>query len=236
MVQILLAGILVLTGVLAFAQESKSFKINRERSEITFLSGAFFENDKDVGYTVKGIFPEYEAKIESENAASFTEKFLNTSFNFKVKMASLKTSSAGIQTSNASVKASMLSALMTQIAKLNNERDKHLLSDDFIDAKNYPEASFKSLKIEARSATEFTMKGKLTLRGIAKNVNINLEVKGPEKDQDGKIHYYVTGTSNELLRKDFGMAKIEKKEIGPIGIVIKNDFYMVVKLDLYEEQ
>lgn len=58
------------------------------------------------------------------------------------------------------------------------DRDKHLLSDDFFDAENHPEILFKSTGFEKRGKKSFIVKGKLTMRGNTREVELPLEVKG----------------------------------------------------------
>ncbi|MFQ5346062.1 MAG: YceI family protein, partial [Mariprofundus sp.] len=65
------------------------------------------------------------------------------------------------------------------------ERDKHLRSADFFDVAKFPKATFNSNSYEAVDETHGVVKGTLTLRGVSKQIAINVTQIGTGKDPWG---------------------------------------------------
>jgi polyisoprenoid-binding protein YceI len=86
----------------------------------------------------------------------------------------------------------------------NKQRDEHLRSPDYFNAKQYPTLTFKSTKV-AKAKDGLSVTGDLTLHGVTKPVTFTLaggktaEVRGARK----------TGYSTEftIKRSDFGIDK-----------------------------
>ena len=85
------------------------------------------------------------------------------------------------------------------------ERDKHIRSDDFIDAGKYPEATFTSSKITNAENGKFTIAGDLTLHGTTRPIVINADFIGEGKDPWGGYRAGFTGTTR-LELADFNIA------------------------------
>ncbi len=83
------------------------------------------------------------------------------------------------------------------------ERDKHLRSEDFLNVKKYPEASFRSTGYTG-TAMSGTLTGELTLHGVTKPVSIKGEKIGEGADPWGGHRAGFQGTT-KIARKDFGM-------------------------------
>ena len=86
------------------------------------------------------------------------------------------------------------------------ERDKHLKSDDFFDADKYPDAGFVSTKWVDHGNGKATLKGKFTLRGISKNVDIAINHIGGGKDPWGGFRRGFEGVTT-LNLSDYKMKK-----------------------------
>ncbi|GGB08149.1 YceI family protein [Agarivorans gilvus] len=84
------------------------------------------------------------------------------------------------------------------------ERDKHIRSEDFLAVDQYPEASFNSTKYEASSEDSGTLYGKLTLRGVTKEIAIDVNKVGEGADPWGGYRAGFVGTT-DLVMKDFGI-------------------------------
>ncbi|NVP02247.1 YceI family protein, partial [Photobacterium damselae subsp. damselae] len=65
------------------------------------------------------------------------------------------------------------------------ERDKHVRSDDFIDASKYPQAKFVSTKVVDKGDGNLEIFGDLTLHGQSKPIIIAAELIGAGKDPWG---------------------------------------------------
>jgi polyisoprenoid-binding protein YceI len=66
----------------------------------------------------------------------------------------------------------------------NEKRDKHLKTSDFFDVEKYPKICFKSTSI-SKSKDGYLAKGKLTMHGVTKDVEINFSYK--DKKFEGKL-------------------------------------------------
>jgi len=65
------------------------------------------------------------------------------------------------------------------------ERDKHLRSDKFFDVSKYPSATFVSTAYTRKDADTGVLTGKLTLRGVTKEVQIDVRHIGNGPDPWG---------------------------------------------------
>ena len=84
------------------------------------------------------------------------------------------------------------------------ERDKHLRGSDFLDVKNYPDATFESTRYTG-DANGGTLEGMLTLHGVTKPISIALEKLGEGMDPWGGYRAGFVGTTT-LTRRDFGIS------------------------------
>jgi polyisoprenoid-binding protein YceI len=99
------------------------------------------------------------------------------------------------------------------------ERDEHLRSPDFFDAKQFPTITFESTacslpKTTPEGAIEIELTGKLTMHGAAKEIKFPVlmlaESAGPQGDH--RTGFY---SQLELKRSDFGMnALLDKNIVG----------------------
>ena len=86
----------------------------------------------------------------------------------------------------------------------NAKRDEHLRSPDFFNAKQFPNLSFKSSKVEKTSANNYKVTGSLTLHGKSKTISFNFKKTGEGKDPWGQ--YRMGGeTTFSIDRTDYGI-------------------------------
>ncbi len=86
------------------------------------------------------------------------------------------------------------------------ERDKHLRSNDFLDVAKFPEAKFVSTNYMPGKNGKGILKGKLTLHGITKPVEIEVESIGAGKDPWGGYRRGFEGKT-KFAMADFGILK-----------------------------
>ena len=68
------------------------------------------------------------------------------------------------------------------------KRDEHLRSADFFDVTKYPTITFVSKKIERTGANTLKVMGDLTIRGVTKEITVDVEGPTPEvKDPGGNF-------------------------------------------------
>lgn len=115
----------------------------------------------------------------------------------------------------------------------NTQRDDHLRNNDFFDAPNHPKITFKSTKIEPKGEGEFTAHGDLTIRGVTKPVELEVEFHGTSKNPYGKT---VAGISARgvINRKDFGVSFNAVLETGGVAVAEKVKLELDVEL-IYAE-
>ena len=82
-------------------------------------------------------------------------------------------------------------------------RDEHLRSADFFDTANYPNMTFTSTGLRGDGA-EYVLTGDLTIKGVTRSVELDLEFEGVSPDPWGgtRVGFSITG---EINRRDFGL-------------------------------
>jgi polyisoprenoid-binding protein YceI len=93
-------------------------------------------------------------------------------------------------------------------------RDVHVLTDEFLDARNYPEMKFVSTGVSPISAEKGTMTGQLTLHGVTKPVKLDYQILGLDQDPWGGMRAGFKATTR-INRADFGITKYTPT--GPVG-------------------
>jgi len=128
---------------------------------------------------------------------------------------SFATQGEDISTANISFKADIGS-----ISTNNEQRDAHLKSSDFFEADKHPELLFESEKLERINDEDYKLYGALTIRGITKNVVLDVAYSGVITDPWGntRVGFEVTGKIN---RKDFGISFGMVSETG--GVLLGYD-------------
>ena len=92
------------------------------------------------------------------------------------------------------------------------QRDNHLRTPDFFDAKSHPTITFKSKRVE-NSGNQLTMIGDFTLRGVTKELRLPLMLSKPIKDPWGNTRVGLE-TKAKLNRKDYGIKYNDVLETG----------------------
>ncbi|KFF50318.1 YceI family protein [Salinicola sp. DM10] len=89
------------------------------------------------------------------------------------------------------------------------ERDKHILSGDFLDAGKYPQASFKSTGFQIDDdGEEGEMTGELTLHGVTREVTFDVDhIGGGDDPWGGYRQGFEATTTLNLADFDIDMSK-----------------------------
>ncbi len=97
------------------------------------------------------------------------------------------------------------------------QRDAHLQTGDFFAADLYPQITFESTSFVNVGGSNYRMDGNLTLRGVTKPIQLNVEYGGSEDNGHGilKHGFEVTGIVN---RKEFGMTWNKLTDTGGLGL------------------
>ncbi len=86
----------------------------------------------------------------------------------------------------------------------NEQRDKHLLSDDFFTADAHPTITFKSTEVEKIDDNTWKVTGNMTLLGQTKPVTVEIKTGDPVDDQGGGKRLGLHSTFT-VKRSDYGM-------------------------------
>ncbi|MGW1989004.1 YceI family protein [Embleya sp. NPDC001921] len=95
------------------------------------------------------------------------------------------------------------------------DRDAHLASADFMEVEKYPRMTFRTLRLSGRSGNEFTLVGELTIKGIAREVELAVELEGLATSPWGQEVLAFTATT-EINREDYGMTWNQALESGGV--------------------
>lgn len=108
----------------------------------------------------------------------------------------------------------------TSIDTGDDQRDGHLKSADFFEVDKFPAPTFKSTSFIKVDDDEFKLKGILEIKGVRKEVTLDVEFGGISKDPWGneKVGFSVEGKIN---RKDFGLTWNAALETG--GVLVSEE-------------
>lgn len=111
------------------------------------------------------------------------------------------------------------------------QRDAHLRSADFFDVDKYPSLTFESTRIEG-TPDGFTVHGRLTIRGVTRDVELAGTYEGRTNDPWGgvRIGYSAHTTIN---RKDFGLAWNAALETG--GVVVGDEVRIELNVEAVQQ-
>lgn len=134
--------------------------------------------------------------------------------------------SDGNDFSDASVKISIDAA---SIFTNSDDRDAHLRSVDFFDVANYPEITFESTDLRMTGEETYKMTGLLKIKGISKEISLDVEFGGINKDPWGneKAGFSLSGVFN---RKDWGLTWNAALETG--GVLVSDEVKMSAEVQL----
>jgi len=118
----------------------------------------------------------------------------------------------------------------SSISTGDEKRDEHIKNGDFFDTENHKQITFTSSTIgEAGSEGNHELWGELTIKGITKNVKLNVQFGGMQKDPWGneKAGFTVTGKIN---RNDWGLIWNTPLESG--GLMLSEEIKISCEVEL----
>lgn len=92
---------------------------------------------------------------------------------------------------------------VSSISTGNEQRDGHIRSADFFEVETHPEWTFASTGVIAKG-DEYVLAGDLTIKGVTKPVELDLEVNGFGPDAYGGTRAGFTAAGS-INRSDFGV-------------------------------
>ncbi|MFF8384744.1 YceI family protein [Streptomyces kanasensis] len=109
----------------------------------------------------------------------------------------------------------------------NADRDAHLRGDDFFDAEAFPLMTFRSTAAEALGGEDYRITGDLTIKGVTRQVAIDLEFNGAAKDPFGNERVGFEGKA-EILRSDWGLTWNAALETG--GVLVSDKIKLTFEI------
>jgi len=112
------------------------------------------------------------------------------------------------------------------------KRDGHLKSADFFDVDNHKELIFESTSLKREDDDEFKMKGLLTIRGVQKEVKVDVDFGGLMTDPYGneKAGFSIEAKIN---RKDWGLNWNAALEAG--GVLVGEEVKIMAEIQLVKQ-
>ena len=112
----------------------------------------------------------------------------------------------------------------------DEKRDGHLKSPDFFDVAKFPEAKFKSTKVE-KAGDKLKVIGDLTMHGVTKPVTLEVDVPSAEVPVKAwGMFKSGTAATTKLNRKEFGVSWSQLTDTG--GAAVGDEISVNLELEL----
>jgi polyisoprenoid-binding protein YceI len=97
------------------------------------------------------------------------------------------------------------------------DRDTHLKSADFLNVATYPEITFKGTRVERQGEDQLKVIGDLTIRGVTREVALEVEYSGRARDPWGNERAGFAAKT-AIDRKEFGLTWNQLLEAGGVMV------------------
>jgi polyisoprenoid-binding protein YceI len=121
----------------------------------------------------------------------------------------------------------------SSISTDNEQRDNHLKSADFFDAAKFSEIKFISTSFKKISGNKYKLKGDFTMKGITKQIVLDVIYGGTAEDPWGNIRagFKIYGSVN---RFDYGLKWNQMLEAG--GAMVGKDVSLNCKVEIVKSK
>lgn len=110
-------------------------------------------------------------------------------------------------------------------------RDAHVKGPDFFDVEKYPEMTFRATSVEG-DGQDYTLTGDLTIRGVTRPVELEVEFSGVAVDPFGTTRAGFSAEA-EISRKEFGLTWNAVLEAG--GLLVSDKVRINVEAALVKQ-
>jgi polyisoprenoid-binding protein YceI len=110
----------------------------------------------------------------------------------------------------------------------NEQRDAHIRSADFFEVDTYPTMTYRSTGIRREGGERYFLEGKLTLKGVTRDVPLELELNGFGPDAYGGTRAGFSA-KGEINRRDFGVNFGAVMETG--GAVVSDKITITLEIE-----
>jgi polyisoprenoid-binding protein YceI len=116
------------------------------------------------------------------------------------------------------------------------QRDQHLRSADFLDAAHHPTITFRTTSSTCVGASDYRVAGDLTIRGITKQVALDLHYLGKWPTP----YWTASGNAGTVTRVGFvGQAQVNRQDFGVTwngtldnnGLVVSDEIHIKVDIE-----
>ena len=114
----------------------------------------------------------------------------------------------------------------------DGQRDTHLRSADFFNVEKFPQASFKSTKVQDLGGDKFKVTGDLTLRGVTRPVVLDASFEGTGKDPWGGERAGFSATTS-IDRREFGLEWNKALETG--GLLVGEKVELTLEVEAIKQ-
>jgi polyisoprenoid-binding protein YceI len=110
------------------------------------------------------------------------------------------------------------------------QRDAHLKSADFFDVEKFPTITFVSKEVVKSGDDSFEVVGDLTIHGVTKTVDLNVEDVTPEVKDPYGLYRRGASAKTTIMRSDFGLKYNSILEAG--GVAIGDEVHITIDTEL----
>lgn len=108
------------------------------------------------------------------------------------------------------------------------KRDEHLRSVDFFETTKHPYMTFQGKGVTQTGINSAKIIGDLTIRGITKEVTLDVEHFGPVQSPFGETTLGFSART-EINREDFGITWNERMDMG--GVMVGKEVQIIVDIE-----
>jgi polyisoprenoid-binding protein YceI len=123
---------------------------------------------------------------------------------------------------------------LSSIDTRNPTRDDDMRSANFLEIETHPEMTFRSTGVR-RSGDHFLVDGELSLHGVTRSVELQLEVNGFTKDPFGATRAGFSART-EIDRRDFGITSNMPMDGGGVVVGEKIQIFVEIEAILKEKE
>lgn len=110
------------------------------------------------------------------------------------------------------------------------QRDAHLKSADFFEVEKFPTITFVSKEVVKSGDDSFEVVGDLTIRGVTRTVDLNVEDVTPEMKDPYGLYRRGASAKTKIMRSDFGLKYNAPLEAG--GVMIGDEIQITIDTEL----
>ena len=115
---------------------------------------------------------------------------------------------------------------MTSLATDNPKLDGELKGDKWLDAADFPTATFRSTSVTPTGAGHAKVAGMLTLHGITRPVTLEVKLHGAGMHPLMKVETVGFDATATFRRSDFGVATFLPMIADPVSLIISAEFQL----------